>query len=52
MNLINGTIGYLPPAQMYDFDIYPAWQTPFARGGLERVIDGMTVALNQLIQSS
>jgi len=52
MNLINGRIGDLPPAEMYDFDVYPAWQTPFAPGGLERVIDGMTAALNQLIQSS
>jgi hypothetical protein len=51
MNLINGTIGYLPPAEMYEFDVYPAWQTPFAKGSLERVIDGMTAALNQLIQS-
>lgn len=51
MNLINGTIGYLPPADMYDFDVYPAWQTPFARGSLERIIDGMIDALNQLLQS-
>jgi len=38
-------------AHLYDFDVYPAWQTPFARGSLERVIDGMTDALNQLVQS-
>ena len=23
MNLINGSIGYLPPADLYDFDVYP-----------------------------
>ena len=37
LNLVNGGVGYLPPADLYDLDIYPAWQTPFARGSLERV---------------
>jgi hypothetical protein len=30
-------LGYLPPAPLYDVDIYQVWQTPFERGGLEKV---------------
>ncbi len=37
LNLVNGGVGYLPPEPLYDLDIYPAWQTPFDRGSLERV---------------
>lgn len=37
LNLVNGAAGYLPPEPLYDLDIYPAWQTPFDRGSLERV---------------
>ena len=37
LNLVNGGVGYLPPSDLYDIDIYPAWQTPFDRGSLERV---------------
>jgi hypothetical protein len=37
LNLVNGSIGYLPPESLYDVDIYQAWQTPFDRGSLERV---------------
>jgi hypothetical protein len=48
MNLINGTLGYLPPADLYDTDIYQVWQTPFERGGLERVIDTMAEAIEEL----
>ncbi len=38
INLINAS-GYLPPADAYDTDLYQVWQTPYARGGLERVIE-------------
>lgn len=38
MNVVNGHIGYLPPAHLYDKDIYPVWQTPFAKGSLEKLI--------------
>jgi Neutral/alkaline non-lysosomal ceramidase, N-terminal len=41
MNLINGSIGYLPPAELYDADVYAAWQTPFDRGSYERLLDTM-----------
>ncbi len=45
MNLINGTIGYLPPAELYDSNVYPVWQTPFDRGALEAAIDAMAEAI-------
>jgi hypothetical protein len=38
MNLCNGSCGYLPPAPLYDEEIYAVWQSPFARGGLEKLI--------------
>ncbi len=49
MNLINGSVGYLPPADLYDVDVYPVWQTPFDRGCLERVTDSMTNAIKELL---
>jgi hypothetical protein len=39
MNVVNGWVGYLPPAALYDRDVYSVWQTPFARGGLERLTE-------------
>lgn len=39
MNLVNGSMGYLPPAKLYDKDIYPVWQSPFAAGSLERLTE-------------
>jgi hypothetical protein len=36
MNLVNGSAGYLPPAEMYDRDIYQVWQSPIARGSQEK----------------
>lgn len=48
MNLINGSIGYLPPANLYGRDVYPAWQTPFDRGSLELAIDAMTDVISHL----
>jgi hypothetical protein len=41
MNLINGSIGYLPPAEFYDEDVYAVWQTPFDRGSYERLFETM-----------
>ena len=35
INLVNGSVGYLPPAPLYDVEIYQVWQTPFDRGSLE-----------------
>ncbi|NNE91280.1 MAG: alkaline ceramidase [Verrucomicrobiales bacterium] len=48
LNLINGSIGYLPPADLYDVDVYPVWQTPFDRGCLENVIESMCDALSDV----
>ncbi|WP_164101050.1 alkaline ceramidase [Candidatus Laterigemmans baculatus] len=49
LNLINGSIGYLPPADLYETDVYPVWQTPFDRGSLELTIDAMTEAVQALL---
>ena len=37
INLVNGSVGYLPPEPLYDVEIYQVWQTPFDRGSLERL---------------
>ena len=49
MNLINGSIGYLPPAELYDTEVYPVWQTPFDRGCLEATIEAMATAIRALM---
>jgi hypothetical protein len=49
MNLINGSLGYLPTADLYDQDIYPVWQTPFDRGSLERVLKAMTQSIRDVL---
>ncbi len=49
MNLINGSIGYLPPADLYDTEVYPVWQTPFDRGSLELTLETMTQAIRNAI---
>jgi hypothetical protein len=50
VNLINGTLGYLPPRELYDCDIYPVWQTPIDRGGLELVIETLTQEIHDILQ--
>ena len=49
MNLINGSIGYLPPADLYDTEVYPVWQTPFDRGSLELTLETMTQAIRNAL---
>ncbi len=49
MNLINGSIGYLPPADLYDTEVYPVWQTPFDRGSLEATIEAMASAITDIL---
>jgi len=39
MNLTNGSCGYLPPDNLYDLNIYQVWQTPYARGCAEILMD-------------
>jgi hypothetical protein len=49
MNLINGSIGYLPPAEFYDLDTYAVWQTPFDRGSYECLLDTMTREIRDVL---
>jgi hypothetical protein len=48
MNVVNGSAGYLPPAELYDRDIYQVWQSPFDRGSLEKLIDAAKSAMANL----
>jgi hypothetical protein len=48
LNLVNGSIGYLAPARLHGEDLYQVWQSPFDRGGLERVLASATSALEAL----
>ena len=50
LNLANGSIGYLPPQHLYDSDVYPVWQTPFDRGSLEILEDGLKKGIRQLLE--
>lgn len=49
MNLINGSLGYLPPADLYDTEVYPVWQTPFERGSLEHTLQSMTQSIRDVL---
>jgi hypothetical protein len=49
MNLINGSIGYLPPSELYDSDVYTVWQTPFDRGCLEQTLETMTQDIHHVL---
>jgi hypothetical protein len=49
MNLINGSIGYLPPTEFYDADTYAVWQTPFDRGSYERLLETMTREIHNVL---
>lgn len=51
MNLINGSVGYMPPEEMYDKDIYQVWQTPFDRGTLELVIEKISSVIKRQLES-
>jgi hypothetical protein len=51
INVVNGWVGYLPPSHLYDHDVYSVWQTPFARGGLERLIEAAQGALASMNDS-
>lgn len=52
MNLINGTIGYLPPADRYGLDLYQVWQSPFERGCLERYLETAARLIERLLQTN
>lgn len=52
MNLVNGSIGYLPPASRYELDLYPVTQTPFGEAALEQLIEGLSGVIQTLIEPS
>ena len=49
MNLVNGSIGYLPPAELYATEIYQVWQTPFERGSLELLARACEDAIESML---
>jgi len=48
VNLINGSIGYLAPAELYDQELYQVWQSPFERGSLEQLEQAAVEAIENL----
>lgn len=48
MNVVNGSIGYLPPSDLYGEDMYEVWQTPLDRGCLEAVRDACLATMRSL----
>lgn len=52
VNLVNGSMGYLPPRELYDCDLYQVWQTPFDRGSLELTLEAMSSAIAALFEGS
>ena len=52
VNLVNGSVGYVPTAPLYDSEIYQVWQTPFARGSLELLEAGAVGLARELLEES
>lgn len=52
LNLVNGAVGYVPTALLYDSDIYQVWQTPFERGSLELLEAGAVGLARELLEAS
>ena len=48
LNLANGSIGYLPPSELFGENLYQVWQTPFERGSLERLESAVAQALRAM----
>lgn len=48
MNVSNGHLGYIPPAPLYDLDLYTVWQTPLARGAHEQIFTAAVEGLHEL----
>ncbi|CAL1519052.1 neutral/alkaline non-lysosomal ceramidase N-terminal domain-containing protein [Chitinophaga sp. MM2321] len=49
MNVVNGHIGYLAPAELYNHDIYSVSQTPFAAGSLELLTEKTMAIVKELM---
>lgn len=48
INIVNGYIGYLPTANLYNSDAYAVWQTPFEKGSLETLESEVATAIKKL----
>jgi hypothetical protein len=51
VNIVNGSDGYLVADAEYDLGTYQSTVTPFDRGGLEKVIESVSHAIEHLIRS-
>jgi hypothetical protein len=51
-NLVNGSSGYMMPAEFYDGDLYQAEMTPFANGSFEASIEFSKTQIKNLISES
>lgn len=49
LNIGNGHLGYLPPRDCYGRNLYAVWQTPFAAGGLECLMEAAQAGLRLLL---
>jgi hypothetical protein len=49
INIANGYVGYLAPKELYDKDIYAVWQSPYASGGLEILIEQTKLGIQTLL---
>ena len=52
INIANGYIGYLPPFEMYEKDMYAVWQTPYDKGTLEQLINGTIEGISTLLNEA
>lgn len=48
MNLVNGCVGYISPAELHDLDIYQVWQSPFDRTAMSVLIDACRASLDRM----
>lgn len=49
VNIANGYVGYLAPMDLYDKDIYAVWQSPYASGSLEVLIEKTKIGITKLL---
>ena len=49
LGVTNGTLGYLPPKEIYGTGIYQEWQSPYAPGCMETVIEAAAQGIAQLM---
>jgi hypothetical protein len=52
MNLVNGCVGYLSPADCHDLDIYQVWQCPFDRKALAVLVGACAERMAAMIEAS